>query len=69
VAKQVERQVHQARRARDVGKLAALDRAVAATAGGAPAPALLIRPDGYVAWAGAEPGSLTAALTRWFSPG
>jgi len=36
--------------------------------GTVPAPgAVLIRPDGYVAWAGraAEPG-LTAALTRWF---
>ena len=33
-----------------------------------PAAALLIRPDGYVAWAAdtAEPHSLRAALTRWF---
>ncbi|MFF8608928.1 FAD-dependent monooxygenase [Streptomyces sp. NPDC015346] len=30
------------------------------------APALLVRPDGYVAWAGADTTSLTAALTRWF---
>jgi 2-polyprenyl-6-methoxyphenol hydroxylase-like FAD-dependent oxidoreductase len=43
-------------------------RAVTATAGDAPAPALLIRPDGYVAWAGADPDGLKAALTRWFSP-
>jgi hypothetical protein len=42
---------------------------VAATADDAPAPALLIRPDGYVAWAGADPDGLKAALTRWFSPG
>ncbi|QFY09712.1 FAD-dependent oxidoreductase [Nonomuraea phyllanthi] len=45
-------------------------RRVSATAAGqAPAPALLIRPDGYVAWAGADPDGLKAALTRWFSPG
>ncbi|MEV0199684.1 FAD-dependent monooxygenase [Nonomuraea sp. NPDC050691] len=44
-------------------------RRVTATADDAPAPALLIRPDGYVAWAGADPDSLKAALTRWFSPG
>jgi 2-polyprenyl-6-methoxyphenol hydroxylase-like FAD-dependent oxidoreductase len=44
-------------------------RVVSATAGGLPSPAMLIRPDGYVAWAGADPGSLTAALTRWFGPG
>ena len=31
-----------------------------------PAPALLVRPDGYVCWAGADPESLRAALTRWF---
>jgi hypothetical protein len=42
---------------------------VTAVAGDAPASALLIRPDGYVAWAGADPDSLKAALTRWFSPG
>ncbi|MEU7854559.1 FAD-dependent monooxygenase [Nonomuraea sp. NPDC049141] len=41
---------------------------VTATADDAPAPALLIRPDGYVAWAGADPDGLKAALTRWFSP-
>lgn len=41
---------------------------VTATADDAPAPALLIRPDGYVAWAGADPDSLKTALTRWFSP-
>nr|AHB38501.1 FAD-dependent oxidoreductase [Goodfellowiella coeruleoviolacea] len=44
-------------------------RRVAATADNAPAPALLIRPDGYVAWAGANPEGLRAALTRWFGPG
>jgi hypothetical protein len=42
---------------------------VTAPADDAPAPALLIRPDGYVAWAGADPDGLKAALTRWFSPG
>jgi len=42
---------------------------VPATADDAPAPALLIRPDGYVAWSGADPDGLKAALTRWFSPG
>ncbi|MFC4464889.1 FAD-dependent monooxygenase [Streptomyces xiangluensis] len=42
---------------------------VTATADEAPAPALLIRPDGYVAWAGEDSDSLKAALTRWFSPG
>ncbi|GAA1407403.1 FAD-dependent monooxygenase [Catellatospora coxensis] len=34
-------------------------------------PALLIRPDGYVAWAApaaADPTGLTAALTTWFGP-
>ena len=43
-------------------------RRVTATADDAPAPALLIRPDGYVAWAGDDPDGLKAALTRWFSP-
>jgi 2-polyprenyl-6-methoxyphenol hydroxylase-like FAD-dependent oxidoreductase len=42
---------------------------VTATAEDAPAPAMLIRPDGYVAWAGADPDGLKTALTRWFSPG
>jgi hypothetical protein len=39
---------------------------VPAKAETAPADALLIRPDGYVAWAGAEPETLRAALIRWF---
>ncbi|MFJ5927717.1 FAD-dependent monooxygenase [Kitasatospora sp. NPDC092948] len=30
------------------------------------APAVLIRPDGYVAWLGDDQAELTAALTRWF---
>jgi 2-polyprenyl-6-methoxyphenol hydroxylase-like FAD-dependent oxidoreductase len=30
------------------------------------APSLLIRPDGYVAWAGTDPGGLRGALGRWF---
>ncbi|MBA0050000.1 FAD-dependent oxidoreductase [Streptomyces sp. AJS327] len=45
---------------------AARVRYVPATAEEAPAPALLIRPDGCVAWAGADPGDLKAALIRWF---
>jgi hypothetical protein len=35
----------------------------------APADALLIRPDGFVAWSTpAGPSSLAGALTRWFGP-
>ncbi|MGW0877706.1 FAD-dependent monooxygenase [Streptomyces sp. NPDC002740] len=30
------------------------------------AAALLVRPDGYIAWAGDDPDTLTAALHRWF---
>ncbi|WP_216902972.1 FAD-dependent monooxygenase [Nocardia alni] len=47
---------------------------VTATAHDTPAAALLIRPDGYIAWAtdgsGTEPeaDSLRRALTRWFGP-
>ncbi len=46
---------------------------VTASAAGCPAAALLIRPDGYVAWAADEFGStqqatLRAALQRWFGP-
>jgi hypothetical protein len=29
---------------------------------------LLIRPDGYIPWAGTDPSELRAALTRWFGP-
>ncbi|MFI9511026.1 FAD-dependent monooxygenase [Nocardia sp. NPDC052566] len=44
---------------------------VTATSPGAPAAAILVRPDGYVAWAADELGDddavrLLAALTRWF---
>jgi len=28
--------------------------------------AVLVRPDGYVAWTGPDPGTLSAALNRWF---
>lgn len=48
------------------------DRVTVVRAGCDPAPAdaLLIRPDGYVAWAAPDAaGSLTTALTRWFGPG
>jgi 2-polyprenyl-6-methoxyphenol hydroxylase-like FAD-dependent oxidoreductase len=31
-----------------------------------PAAAVLVRPDGFVAWAGADTGALHAALDRWF---
>ena len=31
-----------------------------------PADAVLIRPDGYVAWAGHQPDGLEAALHNWF---
>lgn len=31
--------------------------------------ALLVRPDGYVAWVGADPESLTDCLDRWTGPG
>ncbi|MFI7671011.1 FAD-dependent monooxygenase [Nocardia sp. NPDC049526] len=44
---------------------------VIATCPDAPADALLIRPDGYVAWAGevgTEDDRLRNALTRWFGP-
>lgn len=30
--------------------------------------ALLIRPDGCVAWSGTNPDTLKQALTRWFTP-
>ncbi|MBB0243080.1 NAD(P)-binding protein [Streptomyces alkaliphilus] len=43
---------------------------VTATADTPPAPALLVRPDGYTAWSAADvpadPGNLTDALHRWF---
>ncbi|MFC8800362.1 FAD-dependent monooxygenase [Promicromonospora sp. NPDC057138] len=39
---------------------------VSAQVESAPAPALLVRPDGYVAWAGADPDGLRTALHRWF---
>lgn len=39
---------------------------VAASSANAPAAALLVRPDGYIAWAGADPDGLRAALGRWF---
>src|SRR5262245_60157778 len=38
----------------------------AACVGGAPADGLLIRPDGYVAWAGTHPAALNQSLRRWF---
>jgi hypothetical protein len=46
---------------------------VSASMADRPAAALLIRPDGYVAWAADEFGSaeeatLRAALQRWFGP-
>ncbi|ATL67681.1 FAD-dependent monooxygenase [Nocardia terpenica] len=43
---------------------------VVATAADAPAAAMLIRPDGYIAWAtdDSEPGDLPEVLARWFGP-
>ena len=42
---------------------------LAAACDDAPAEAMLIRPDGFVAWSTpAGPASLTRALTRWFGP-
>jgi hypothetical protein len=47
---------------------------VSATIADPPAAAMLIRPDGYVAWAAnafgpAEEAGLRAALRRWLGPG
>ncbi|MEU9577038.1 FAD-dependent monooxygenase [Streptomyces chilikensis] len=41
---------------------------VTAAPGAPPRETLLVRPDGYVAWAGTEPAELTAALRTWFGP-
>ena len=30
--------------------------------------AVLVRPDGYVAWVGGHPNGLEDALTTWFGP-
>ncbi|MFI9379655.1 FAD-dependent monooxygenase [Kutzneria sp. NPDC052558] len=42
------------------------DRVDVVTGSSADHPALLIRPDGFVAWAGASPDGLAEALERWF---
>jgi oxygenase len=42
-------------------------RTAAATAP-QPGTAVLIRPDGHLAWAGADPGAARTVLTRWFGP-
>ena len=47
--------------------------ALAAINAARPAEAILIRPDGYVAWAAGpdapqEPGALRSALETWFGP-
>ncbi|MCK2220434.1 FAD-dependent monooxygenase [Actinomadura sp. ATCC 31491] len=41
-------------------------RHVRATSGDSPVPAMLVRPDGYVAWSGLDAAGLEAALVRWF---
>ncbi|MEU9520331.1 SDR family oxidoreductase [Streptomyces sp. NPDC048224] len=49
----------------------AVDTATAAPAGDGPlrdAAAVLVRPDGHVAWAGDAPDGLATALARWFAP-
>jgi 2-polyprenyl-6-methoxyphenol hydroxylase-like FAD-dependent oxidoreductase len=45
-----------------------IDVVTATCPSGAPADALLIRPDGYVAWAGTSSEGLNCALQRWFGP-
>ncbi|MGW1544514.1 SDR family oxidoreductase [Streptomyces sp. NPDC002309] len=50
----------------------AVDTVTARPASGGALPdvaALLVRPDGYLAWAGDTPHGLEAALARWFAPG
>lgn len=42
------------------------DRVDVVSATGPDQPALLIRPDGFVAWAGFDSTGLADALTRWF---
>lgn len=39
---------------------------VEADGGGDPAAAILVRPDGHVAWAGGDLGELREAVARWF---
>ncbi|MFD7439371.1 SDR family oxidoreductase [Streptomyces sp. NPDC059861] len=49
----------------------AVDTVTARPAGGGALPdvaALLVRPDGYLSWAGDTPDGLAAALARWFTP-
>ncbi|MGY1499468.1 aromatic-ring hydroxylase C-terminal domain-containing protein [Streptomyces sp. QTS52] len=41
---------------------------VTAAPGAPPREMVLVRPDGYVAWAGTEPAELTAAPRTWFGP-
>jgi bifunctional hydroxylase/dehydrase len=53
-------------RAQAAGWRDRVDVISARCSGGAPADALLIRPDGYVAWAGASAPGLERSLRRWF---
>jgi hypothetical protein len=54
----------------DLGAVAVLDHdwidVVRARADDPPADALLIRPDGHVAWAGAQ--GMSEAVSAWFEP-
>jgi bifunctional hydroxylase/dehydrase len=49
-----------------VDVVTATPHAVSAESGLADTDAVLVRPDGYVAWAAPGCGTVTAALRRWF---
>ncbi|MFI9589759.1 hypothetical protein [Nonomuraea sp. NPDC052265] len=45
------------------------ERVETVTVPSCPAEAVLVRPDGYVAWAGTPDATLTEALETWFGNG